>query len=507
MKTKLFVFVFLFLAGCNIPALLFAQFTQQGPKLVGTGVVGISNQGWSVAISSDGNTAIVGGYADNSTVGAVWVFTRSAGVWTQQGSKLVGNDAAGIALQGFSVAISSDGNTAIVGGLYDNNFIGAGWIFIRSGSVWTQQGPKLVGTGGIGNTEQGWSVAISSDGNTAAMSGPVDNSNAGAIWVFTRSAGVWTQQGTKLVGTGTVGFTVLQGASLGISADGNTLIEGGPNDNNNAGAIWIFTRSGGVWTQQGTKLVGTGSAGNADQGYSAAISSDGNTAIEGAYGDGANTGAVWVFTRSGTIWTQQGTKLVGTGSVGASYQGISASISPDGNTVVEGGYKDNNNAGAVWVFTRSGSVWTQLGSKLVGTGALGSLVFQGHSVAISSEGTVIEGGYYDNGQLGAAWVFIDPVLGITPISGEIPKDFTLSQNYPNPFNPSTKIKFEVSKSSFTVIRIYDILGRVVSTPVNEQLQPGTYEINFDGSNHTSGIYFYVMNTESFTDSRKMILIK
>src|SRR6516162_9737617 len=97
-------------------------FTQQGSKLVGIGAVGNAQQGVSVALSGDGNTAIVGGPNDNpsvgnnSGVGASWVFTQSGGVWSQQGIKLVGTGAVGNAQQGISVALSDDGNTAIVGG-------------------------------------------------------------------------------------------------------------------------------------------------------------------------------------------------------------------------------------------------------------------------------------------------------------------------------------------------------------------------------------------------------
>src|SRR5437870_5081803 len=108
--------------------LALAQFAQQGPKLVGTGAVGHAQQGISVALSADGNTAIVGGLNDNAGAGAVWVFTRSGGVWTQQGSKLVGTGAVGNAAQGVSVALSADGNTAFVGGREDNVGAGAAWV-------------------------------------------------------------------------------------------------------------------------------------------------------------------------------------------------------------------------------------------------------------------------------------------------------------------------------------------------------------------------------------------
>src|SRR6516164_3218521 len=202
---KLFVAAVLIFAGLLFSSqLALTQFTQQGSKLVGINALGPASQGWSVALSGDGNTAIVGGREDDSGTGAAWVFTPSGGVWAQQGSKLVGTGAVGNANQGTSVALSGDGNTAIVGGWGDNSRAGAVWVFTRSGGVWSQQGSKLVGTGGV-EAAQGWSVALSDDGNTAVVGGPGDHSHAGAVWVFTRSGGAWSQQGSKLVGTSAVG--------------------------------------------------------------------------------------------------------------------------------------------------------------------------------------------------------------------------------------------------------------------------------------------------------------
>ena len=191
-----------------------ANFVQQGGKLVGTDAVGTAFQGNSVSISSDGNTAIVGGLSDNSGIGAVWVWTRSGGVWSQQGGKLVGKGVGLYQEQGKSVSLSSDGNTAIVGGINDSGHTGAAWVWTRSGGVWSQQGSRLVGTDAVCHAYQGNSVSISSDGNTAIVGGPLDGSsncmvvdsslNKGAVWVFTRSGGVWSQQGSKLVGKGGV---------------------------------------------------------------------------------------------------------------------------------------------------------------------------------------------------------------------------------------------------------------------------------------------------------------
>ena len=432
---------------------------QQGTKLIGTGAVGAAEQGNTVAVSADGNTAIVGGGWDNSGQGAVWVFTRSGSVWSQQGSKLVGTGATGSPLyQGYSVALSADGNTAIVGAPFDNSHIGATWVFTRSGTTWSQQGSKLVGTGNIGIAWQGNSVAVSADGNTAIVGGPYDNYIQGAVWVFSRSGSTWTQQGSKLLGTGNTG-NIGQGTSVSISADGNTLIEGSDADNMNQGAAWIFTRSGTTWSQQGNKLVGTGNTGAAWQGSSVALSADGNTAIEGGWNDNNGHGAAWVFTRSAGAWSQQD-KLVGTGAVGAANQGMSVSLSADGNTAIEGGYFDNYGPGATWVFTRSGTTWNQQGSKLVGTGAVGSFAGQGLSMSLSADGsTAIEGGSGDNNNHGAAWVFVPPTCADPTNGGAIASSQTICQgSSPSAFtstaDPSTYIgtmeyKWQYSVSPFT----------------------------------------------------------
>jgi hypothetical protein len=370
-----------------------------------------SRQGWSVALSADGNTAIVGGPDDPAYIGAAWVFTRSKGVWTQQGGKLVGTGA--VAFPPFyfiSVALSGDGNTAIVGRPNDNGQVGAAWVFTRAGGVWSQQGSKLVGTGAVGGAGQGHSLALSADGNTAIVGGPFDNATAGATWVFTRSGGVWSQQGSKLVGTGAVGSFVEQGYSVALSVDGNTAIVGGPDDNwsgftdTAVGAAWVFTRSGGVWSQDGGKLVGTFAVGNAFQGISVALSADGNTAIVGGDDDFFGRGSAWVFGLLGGSWTQLD-KLVGVNGENA-FQGQSVALSADGNTAILGGFGDNGYEGAAWVFRGSLGDWRQQGRKLVGTGGSTGQVWQGYSVALSADGnTAIVGGPL-NSPYGAAWVYV-----------------------------------------------------------------------------------------------------
>lgn len=378
--------------------------TQQGSKLTGTGNVGTSRQGIAIAISKDGDTVLVGGYGDNTNVGAAWVFVRSGSSWVQEGAKLVGTGAVGSARQATSVALSADGNTALIGGTSDNSSVGAAWVFIRSSGTWTQQGSKLAGTGAVGASLQGYSVALSADGDTALVGGYGDDSNAGAIWVYTRSNGTWSQQGNKLVGTGATG-AARQGTSVSLSANGNTALIGGNADDSSAGAAWVFTRSGSTWTQQGSKLVGTGATGAAAQGASVALSADGDTALVSGSADNTNAGAAWVYTRSSSVWTQQGSKLVGSGATGAARQGTSVSLSADGSTALVGGYTDNTNAGAAWVFTRSGTSWSQPGPALVGTGATGSARL-GFAVSLSGDGnTAVVGGFGDNSNVGACWIY------------------------------------------------------------------------------------------------------
>jgi hypothetical protein len=379
-------------------------FIQQGPKLTPTDATGNSEFGDSVALSADGNTALIGGGRDHNSVGAAWVFTRTSGTWTQQGPKLTANDETANGQFGDSVALSADGRTALIGGIGDHNSVGAAWVFTRTSGTWSQQGPKLTATDETGNGQFGGSVALSADGSTALIGGPSDKpaggevgGGVGAAWVFTRTGGTWTQQGAKLTATdetGNGGF----GSSVALAADGNTALIGGPYS---VGAAWVFTRSDGTWTQQGPKLIPADETGIGWFGSSVALSADGNTALIG----GQFAGAAWVFTRTGGTWTQQGPKLTANDETGNGWFGSSVALAADGNTALIGGYADNNSVGAAWVFTRSDGTWTQQGPKLTATDETGNGQF-GDSVALSADGrTALIGGYADNNGVGAAWVF------------------------------------------------------------------------------------------------------
>ena len=229
----------------SVPAV--AQFKQEA-KLVGTDAIGGSAQGVSTALSWNGDTALVGGPGDASGMlnnrGAAWVFERSRGKWRQQ-TKLVATDAIGNADQGFSVSLSSSGNTAIVSGPFGNQNLGAAWIFQRSfDREWKQQA-KLVPAGTPFGIESGYSASISGDGNTAIIGAPFANSEIGGAFVFVRRHSMWKQQ-AELVGTDVTGPFSTQGTAVALSGDGNTAVVGGFNDNNEAnggngaGAAWVF---------------------------------------------------------------------------------------------------------------------------------------------------------------------------------------------------------------------------------------------------------------------------
>jgi hypothetical protein len=98
-------------------------------------------------------------------------------------------------------------------------------------------------------------------------------------------------------------------------------------------------------------------------------------------------------------------------------------------------------------------------------------------------------------------------IGIQPISNEVPLRFALYQNYPNPFNPVTQIKFDIAKSCNAKITIYDAIGRQITELVNQQLQAGGYEVDWDASSYPSGVYFYVLSSGNYTETKKLILLK
>jgi antitoxin component YwqK of YwqJK toxin-antitoxin module len=266
---------------------------------VGTGDIAVDQQqGRSVSLNYNGNVVAIGGWLANNTGGATWVFNRSGVNWTQVGNKLTGTGGTGVLqMQGISVSLSSNGKTLAVGGYKDNGGKGAVWIFTETGGVWTQQGNKLIGNNSTNDAEQGYSVSLSSNGNVLAMGGPKDtNDNKGAVWIFNRSGETWTQQGEKITSYLAVVGTLF-GISVALSANGKTLAIGSIHHNNLEGAVWMFTQSDNIWSEQEI-LVGTGGdggIGNIISQGKVAINEDGSVIVSGASSDNIRTGAFWIF--------------------------------------------------------------------------------------------------------------------------------------------------------------------------------------------------------------------
>ena len=273
---------------------------------------------------------------------------------------------------GSAVAVNYAGNVLIAGGDADNGDVGAAWIFSQSsvGSSWNQQGLKLIGTDLTGTPQQGFAVAISSDGCTVASGGPLDNFEAGAVWIFQRLGGsgvTWQQDGPKLAGTGSAGFTgSQQGWSVSLSADGYTLASGAPSDQPGAvyqyGSTFIWQRSTHVpgsspWRVQGTPLVGSGGVQGTLAGYSVSLSANGDILAMGSRASDVTPGlgGVWIFSRSASAWTP----LTANPILPSDYDDVSGvvefgaavSLSANGLFLGAGALEDNSGIGAAWVFS------------------------------------------------------------------------------------------------------------------------------------------------------------
>lgn len=502
--------------------------SQQGAKLVGTGYVGDSKQGTSVSLSSDGDIVSIGGNNDDSGNGAVWIFTRTAGVWTQQGAKLTGAGATAASGQGISTLLTTNNGgfpRLIFGAWLHNALTGTIFVFDSNGMAWTQvggplelsvtgggqltfsglgwslavvnnateliTGAVLFATGGgalaqfslsgsfsqLGNEvirystntftppinslqgvnlditpsgdyfvingrlypQKAWifsrsgstysveyqfnvpnaynetgttsSVAISANGNVVIIGDWTNNSNIGRVFVYTRDfdvfgtyLGTWTLM-QELTPVGAIGNPRF-GIDISINNDATILAVGGYDDNAGDGAVWVFMRaSSDILFDAGTKLTGTvvGSCG-----VSVDLSASGTTLAAGVPGSFGGIGGVLIFVFDGSSWSQQGAALSGTGNAGNSAQGRSVSLTSSGDMLAVGGNDDNAKTGATWIFTRSAGVWTQLGSKLVGSGS--GAAEQGISVSLSANGTrlAVGGSKYVNSEgldLGKAWLF------------------------------------------------------------------------------------------------------
>ena len=305
--------------GAHFPLRIDPLIEQTG-KLTASGESGDGQLGASVALSADGDTALVGAPADDGGVGGAWVFTRSGSTWTQQAKLTGGSEESGDGGFGTAVALSSDGEVALVGGPGDDGGVGGAWVFTRSGSTWTQQA-KLTGGGEeSGDGELGAAVALSADGEVALVGGPGDSSGVGAAWVFSGSG--WADQ-AKLTASEESGAGGV-GQSVALSSGGEVALVGGPGDSGGAGAAWVFSGSG--WAEQ-SKLTAGEESGEGQLGASASLSADASVALVGAPQDDSGVGAAYAFTAPPIALTAAATAVAQTTAT------LNATVNPNGGEV------------------------------------------------------------------------------------------------------------------------------------------------------------------------------
>ena len=307
----------------------------------------------------------------------------------------------------FGRSVGIDGTTIVVGAPFSNAatvFAGAAYVYTLNGSTWSEQAALLASDAGLVDVF-GWSVDI--DGDTIVIGSYGNNgggADSGAAYVFTRTGTTWTQQAKLLANDAGPG----DGFGYSVTIDGDTIAVGAPFDSDagtDTGSAYVFTRTGTTWSQQ-AKIVGTDTAIGDEYGASIAITGD--SVIVGSPSDddaGSASGSSYVFNRTGTTWSQQAKLLAPDGAVDDSF-GYSVAI--DASTALVGAPSDDDagsESGSAYVFTRSGVTWSNQ-SKIVAEDAgpddrLGvSVAVEGATAVVGAPRNSAVGGFS-----GAAYVF------------------------------------------------------------------------------------------------------
>jgi hypothetical protein len=299
--------------------------------------------GWSVAISADGQIVAIGAVTNDGggdASGHVRVYSWNDEMWTQMGADIDGEAASD--MSGWSVSLSANGGTVAIsarGNEGNGSLAGHTRVYSFDGSIWNQMGADIDGEP---NDRSGDSVSLSSDGNTLAVGSASCCGNAGKTIVYSWITDMWVQKGQVLFGESSWDAS---GFSLSLSNDGNTLAIGGPaNDGNgnDSGHVRIYSWNGTSWSQKGNDI--DGEAMSDDSGDSVSLSNDGNTVAIGAWRNGGNgyeSGHVRVYHFDGSEWVQLGQDM--DGEAPGDHSGSAVSISSDGTKVAIGAQYNSDN--------------------------------------------------------------------------------------------------------------------------------------------------------------------
>lgn len=320
--------------------------------------------------------------------------------------ELLASDGAAGDIFGNSVAI--DGDSTIVGAVQEDDAAanaGAAYVFLRSAGIWSEQQKLIPNDAGINDQ---FGIAVDIDADTVVIGSVFNDGTAidsGAAYIFTRTGSTWSQQAKLIASDG----AATDAFGQAVAIDGDTAVIGAEQDNDagtNSGSAYVFVRSGSVWTEQ-AKLTASDAA--AFDRFGSSIDVDGDTAIVGATADdnigGFSAGSAYVFTRSGSVWNEQA-KLLASDGVNSHVFGEAVAI--DGDAAVIGAIGDDDvaiDAGAAYRFSRSGTIWTEDRKMTASDGGVGDQI--GRSVSISGSTAVVGTRTDDdNGtDSGAAYVF------------------------------------------------------------------------------------------------------
>lgn len=384
-----------------------------------------------------------------------------------------------------------------------------GWICGYNGTVLrtTNAGTNWVSVGinGIPLTCQLQNITAF-DGGTALTTGNIGTTTY--VFRTTNGGSNWSQVFTQANGQ-------INAIWMSLNFFGKCFMEGNPVGGR--WSLWRTSNSGANWDSTGLYLPQSGS----ETGWTNSL-----TANSSYFWFGTTNSRIYFSSDTGHSWSvQQTSPLTNVQSIWMGSLGI-------GGLAYGQDFIKTTNNGSNWVSTGSAGSgfyggltgvqflplqWLARGNTIYMTTNLGgNWIIQStapsgnyRSISFISSNPSYVWAVRDNGGISMMYFSWG---GIKRISGNIPESFSLFQNYPNPFNPSTRIKFQAPPTlpegeAIIKLVIYDILGNEIATLVNEQLKPGSYEVEWDGSNYPSGVYFYKLITESFSETRKMVLIK
>ncbi len=383
-------------AGARYPLEIDPLVWTQQAKLVASDPATGNHFGSSVGLS--GTTAILGApKAFNpfeGTLGAAYLFAQTGTVWAQQ-ARLAAPGA--LTTSDFGASAALDGTTAIVGANGTSSGIaGAAFVFGQAGTSWSPQA-TLVSSDSASTDQFGFSVALS--GNLAVIGAPGQQVGAtlgqGAAYVFAKSGSTWTQQAKLVASDGAArdyfGASVAtDGATIFVSATWKTI-----GSNSEQGAVYVFTRAGTTWTQQARFVAADGAASDH---FGQSVAFRGSTALVGASHSDGDHGSAYVFTQSGTTWTQQAKLLAADGAAGDLF---GTAVALGATTAVVGAAGCNSYQGAVYAFGQSGASWSQQ-AKLVAADGAPNDVFGAYMASAGTE--VIVGASFNAAGQGAAYV-------------------------------------------------------------------------------------------------------